>query len=53
LVFVVTALPSVKPAIPKIATCASEIMPPYALRKIMLAATMPRKNACVRTALTK
>ena len=43
----VVALPSTKPAIPKIDTCASDTMPPYAERKIRLAAAIPRKSICV------
>ena len=49
----VTTLPSAKPAMPKIAIWQSETIPPYAERKIRLAAAMPRKRACVRMKLTQ
>ena len=49
----VVALPTTKPAIPYIATCASETMPPYAERKIRLAATMPRNSICVSSVPTQ
>ena len=47
----VTTLPRAKPATPKIEICASETIPPYAERKIRLAATMPRKKTWVRMKL--
>ena len=40
-VAVVVRLPSTKPATPNSEICASETMPPYAERKMRLAATMP------------
>ena len=39
---------SAYPAIPMRPVCASEIIPPYAERKMRLAAPMPRMSACVR-----
>ena len=47
----VTTLPRAKPATPKIEIWASETIPPYAERKIRLAATMPRKKTWVRMKL--
>ena len=49
----VTALPSANPAMPKIEIWARETMPPYADRKIRLAAAIPRKKVCVRIVLMK
>ncbi len=35
------------------AVCASEIMPPYAARKMRLAAAIPTMKTCVRIASTQ
>ena len=43
----VVMLPKAKPAMPKIAVCASETMPPYEARKMRLIATMPKISTCV------
>ena len=49
----VTTLPSTKPAIPYSATCANDTIPPFAERKIRLAATMPSSSICVSSADTQ
>ena len=46
-------LPMMKPAMPISAVCASEIMPPYAERKMRLAAAMPKMSVWVRIASTQ
>jgi hypothetical protein len=38
----------ITPAIPNIAVCASETMPPYAERKMRLAAAIPNRNVWMR-----
>ena len=50
---VVTAFPMMKPHAPYMSTCASEIMPPKAERKTMLAAATPSSSDCVSTTSTK
>src|SRR5207247_9050081 len=44
----VARLPRITPAIPNRAVWASETMPPYAERKIRLAAAMPNRNVSIR-----
>jgi hypothetical protein len=50
---VVTRLANANPAMPKMAVCASEIIPPYAERKMRLAAAMPKRKVWVRIELTQ
>ena len=50
---VVTALPTVKAHTPYISVCASEIIPPKAERKTMLAAATPKMSDRVSTTSTK
>ena len=50
---VVTMFASENPAIPKIAVWASETIPPYADRKMRLAAATPSRNVWVRMKLTQ